>query len=770
MQGFTPKRCALAAALSLALAGIAIAKPNLPPKNVEINALSNRADLVSGGDVLLEVRLPINMPPHQLALSLNGHDVSSQFQYQADERRFVGLLTGLVEGPNRFVADANGKGKGRPYASLTITNHSKGGPIFSGPQMQPWVCATVAGATVSVTVPGTSLTSPVVSRVSGLDADPIDAKCNAPSKFSYYYQPKALEGSACTFTITGANPCFVTYNPASPPARDAIAEFKNDRGDMVKSILRVERGTMNRGIFELVSFHDPAQPSSAITPQKGWNGKLLWMFGASAASHRLQAPTTLNTIFNDPALRLGYMVASASLNNNGTNANHILAAESVMMVKEHITEQYGPIRYTMGNGCSGGSIQQHTIASSYPGLLDGLQPNCSYMDQANIEMEIKDCGLLAGNYFVNGAGAALSAEKRSAIGGQLNPGFCQVWVSSFVPAYNPRLQANCGPGFPAALTYDPVLRPNGVRCDLLDHEANRLGTFVDTDGNRKANKVFDNVGVQYGLQALRNGQINAEEFVQLNEGIGSYSPDLGWSGAAGAAPAARVASLPSTLSRLFYSGMAGDARLLKDVAIIDLRGNQNPAGDIHANWRSWAMRERLDRANGHHDNQVIWAFTPGLAPLAALARQSFLTMDAWLAAVEADGSARTRAEKIVANRPGNLGDRCLLTAGATDAELTQDVGLGTPSCPVKYQQSPRQVAGGPISEDVYKCELKALDFTSPDYASLSAAQRARLQTVFPSGVCDYTRPSQGKQLSPGWVTFASGDPVALPPAPTWLPF
>jgi hypothetical protein len=111
------------------------------------------------------------------------------------------------------------------------------------------------------------------------------------------------------------------------------------------------------------------------------------------------------------------MVASASLNNNGTNANTCSRPESVMMVKEHITEQYGRIRYTIGNGCSGGSIQQHTIASAYPGLLDGIQPNCSYMDQANIEMEIKDCGLLAGNYFVSGAGAALSAEKRSAIGG-----------------------------------------------------------------------------------------------------------------------------------------------------------------------------------------------------------------------------------------------------------------------------------------------------------------------------------------------------------------
>src|SRR4029450_1456972 len=120
---------------------------------------------------------------------------------------------------------------------------------------------------------------------------------------------------------------------------------------------------------------------------------------------------------------------------------------------------------------------------------------------------------------------------------------------------------------------------------------------------------------------------------------------------AAGAPAARVASLPSTLSRLFYSGMAGDARLRKDVAIIDLRGNQNPAGDIHANWRSWAMRERLDRANGQHDNQVIWAFTPGLTPGAALARQSFLTVDAWLSAVEADPSTRSRAEKIVANRP-----------------------------------------------------------------------------------------------------------------------
>ena len=42
-----------------------------------------------------------------------------------------------------------------------------------------------------------------------------------------------------------------------------------------------------------------------------------------------------------------------------------------------------------------------------------------------------------------------------------------------------------------------------------------------------------------------------------------------------------------------------------------------------------------------------------------------------------------------------LKDLCLTTNGATD--LT-NVGLGTDACPVKFQSSPRQVAGGPQAE------------------------------------------------------------------------
>ena len=457
---------------------------------------------------------------------------------------------------------------------------------------------------------------------------------------------------------------------------------------------------------------------------------------------------------------------------------NLALSETVMMVKEHIAETYGPIRYTIGTGCSGGSIMQHVIAGTYPGLLNGLQPNCSYQDQVAIELEIKDCGLLASKYFATSDGAALSATQQAAIEGKANPGFCTVWVNSFVPAYNPGIlnpatgSSNCGGGFPAALVYDPGLRPNGVRCTLLDNIAPQLGTFVDTDGHTKANRLFDNVGVQYGLSALRTGVITLEDFVRLNEGIGSYSADLVWSGpAAPGSPAKRITSTVDGLETAYGAGLVVDGKQLAKVAIIDLRGDQNPAGDIHSNWRSWGQRERLDHANGHHGNQVIWASRPGLTPGAALARKAFLTMDAWLSSVEADGGGRSLEEKIVAGKPGAAHDFCLNTTGATDAEVLAELPLDAAACLVKFQGSPRQVAGGPLSENVLKCNLKPLDFFSADYNGglFDGSQKARLQAVFPAGVCDWTKPGVEQVRADPWTTFADGPggrPLGEPPVST----
>ena len=110
--------------------------------NFEIYTLSNRADLISDGNTLVEVRVPKNVPMHKVMLTLNGADVRSSFVADDSARTLRGVLEDLETGENVFVADANGQGRGRPWASLTITNHVRGGPILLGSQAMPWVCAT----------------------------------------------------------------------------------------------------------------------------------------------------------------------------------------------------------------------------------------------------------------------------------------------------------------------------------------------------------------------------------------------------------------------------------------------------------------------------------------------------------------------------------------------------------------------------------------------------------------------------------------------------
>ncbi len=53
-------------------------------------------------------------------------------------------------------------------------------------------------------------------------------------------------------------------------------------------IVRVERGTINRGIYDIAVLFDPAKPWSALAPQAQWNGKVVYSFGASTGQPRLQ--------------------------------------------------------------------------------------------------------------------------------------------------------------------------------------------------------------------------------------------------------------------------------------------------------------------------------------------------------------------------------------------------------------------------------------------------------------------------------------------------
>ena len=136
----------LAVLSAFLLAGpVAYANPDNEP-NFDIVTLSNRADLVSGGDALVEISVPYNVPLHQVTVLLNDDvDVTAMFRTDAAARTMRGVVTGLAVGTNTLIADSNGIGNGRPRASLTITNHPIGGPVLLGSQTQPWVCATPTG-------------------------------------------------------------------------------------------------------------------------------------------------------------------------------------------------------------------------------------------------------------------------------------------------------------------------------------------------------------------------------------------------------------------------------------------------------------------------------------------------------------------------------------------------------------------------------------------------------------------------------------------------
>ena len=62
----------------------------------------------------------------------------------------------------------------------------------------------------------------------------------------------------------------------------------------MKSLIRVEKGTINRSLYSLVTFYDPAQQSAPWSPQKGWNGKVMWKMGASTSANRFESAANPN--------------------------------------------------------------------------------------------------------------------------------------------------------------------------------------------------------------------------------------------------------------------------------------------------------------------------------------------------------------------------------------------------------------------------------------------------------------------------------------------
>jgi uncharacterized tannase-like protein DUF6351 len=317
---------------------------------------------------------------------------------------------------------------------------------------------------------------------------------------------------------------------------------------------------------------------------------------------------------------------------------------------------------------------------------------------------------------------------------------------------------NCG--LPTSMVYDPVKNPTGARCTAPDHAVSVWGTIDDGVHPRHAPSTRDNVGVVYGLKALQSGAITPAEFVLLNEKIGGADFDVNRTDA-------RSVADPAALATAYRAGIVMDGRQVAKTPILDVRGFDEQG--IHYIWRSFSLRARLDAAGGH-GNHVLWRFPGTLTPSAAsgLTLASFLTMDKWLAALKADTGGTTLQQKIVADKPTEGFDFCYLSNDAKFQRKVTDQVQCDLDPGLRPHSSPRQVAGGPITEDILKCQLKP--FNPDDYPRVQVDPDTtlitRLAAVFPDGVCDWTKPGVGQQPAVSPLDFTAGPGgVALPAAP-----
>ncbi|MCI0390351.1 MAG: DUF6351 family protein [Acidobacteria bacterium] len=668
-----------------------------PSARLEIRTLSSGPDMVSGGDALVEVKAPAGTQLSQITLTLNGKDVTSRLNGDSGGGSFRGVISGMIVGDNslRATLSSPGKSKTGTQASLTLRNYPVTGPILSGPHLTPYECRTVE---------------------SGL-GQPLDANCSAAQKIEYFYRTP--------------NNSFKPLTDATGPRPADLVNTTTNDGKTVPYIVRVDSGTINRTIYRIAILDDPRPSEASLqsAPGQGWNRKLAVSFGGGAGTQYNQGVNQATAALNHVYLSRGfaYMISTELVNQ--LHGNAVLQGETLMMLKEYFIERYGVPKWTVGFGGSGGAIQQLVITQIYPGLLDGLQPSLSFPDST---MHIADCGMLQ-NFWRKADPAVWTDAKKAAVDGYTK-GTCAAWERSFVPVLTATNARGCALN-DVSKVYDPVKNPRGVRCTMQEMRVNIYGRNPETGFARKPQ---DNIGLQYGLAALNSGAISVDEFLELNEKIGGNDIDGNF------IPQRSVGDLLA-LRAVYESGLINSGGGgLANVPILHSRPYTDAAGDIHDRQRDFAIRARLQKANGRSDNQVIWVgparvrSQPSQTSGADLTSLSLDTMNKWLDNIAAD-PATLSTDKIVRNKPAEAVDACWDAEGKKYIEKATFDGKGTCNTLYPVHSEPRLIAGAPLANDILKCRLKPINYA--DYkVTFNDAQKVRVASIFPSGVCDYSKP------------------------------
>jgi len=257
-----------------------------------VTALSTGADRVGGGDVLVRIAVPDSGPLSSVSVTLNGDDVTGGFRQEGTSHALLGLVTGLKEGNNALKASTK---KTNPSLSgrLDLVSYPITGPIISGPHETPFICMTQ-----HFRIPPGTTAQPTLGPA-------LDENCSTTTRVDYVYRTNGTPGAFRPLPSTTAYPT-------------DLASTTTTQGKVVRYIVRVETGTINRAIYQTAVLHDPiAEPTATpFAPPANWNRRLVYTLGGGCTGGWYIQSTSIGNggILEDLMLRQGYAVASSTLN------------------------------------------------------------------------------------------------------------------------------------------------------------------------------------------------------------------------------------------------------------------------------------------------------------------------------------------------------------------------------------------------------------------------------------------------------------------------
>ena len=333
-------------------------------------------------------------------------------------------------------------------------------------------------------------------------------------------------------------------------------------------------------------------------------------------------------------LQMGYAVIYSTGTRTNTHYNLQLGGETAIMVKDRFVSAYAEPEYTVAVGGSGGAIQQYVYGQNHPGLIDAGVPQYSYPDMVTQTIHVGDCELLERWLDSKVLADPLSMWRtwvnRTLIEGLNSSAVIPNPYAPVMPYMPTPGSTECingwrglsplalNPHFGTAPGYNPAVHGPVEWTHWAD-----LVNIYGTDETGFARSPWDNVGVQYGLAAVRSGAITPAQFLDLNANVGSWKrsadmvqegcpyiaalcatepPDV-WSARnmqlspdGGATPAPRREGDQKAQYAAYRSGMVFRGKL--DIPVIDWRHYLEPFLDMHNSHQSFAARQRLLNYDG----------------------------------------------------------------------------------------------------------------------------------------------------------------------------